>query len=443
MKQLLFLIAGLAVCLSIHANDSIPTAKNYLDPTNDDQEIGLPENFDSDLDSLLQVWHVKNFTPIDKNCKSDSIDPAFSDEVIMKQLSEIPTVIQLPFNKTIRQFIDMYSAKKRKQVAVMLGVTNYYFPLFEQTLEKYNMPNELKYLAVVESALNPNANSRVGAVGLWQFMFGTGKMYGLEINSLVDERRDPIKSTDAAVRYLKDLYGIYGDWHLAIAAYNCGPGMVNKAIHRAGGKRDYWDIYYYLPKETRGYVPLFIAANYVMTYYKEHLICPVQTGYPLHTDTIMVDKKMHFDQISSVIGIPSQDLEILNPQYRRKIIPGTPDKPMSVCLPANYTLSFIDYQDSIPNYMADTYLNTQLTVEPTPVPEQVSCRLNRWSKAGRLSRSGRIRANKAKAKHYYKVKSGDTLSEIAQHHHIAVEKLRRRNHISSSKLRPGQRLKIY
>jgi membrane-bound lytic murein transglycosylase D len=441
MKHLLFLIAGLTICLSIRANDSIPTTKHYYGSSDKDQEIGLPENFEMDLDSLLQVWHVKTFIPIDKNCKSDSIDPVFSDEEIMKQLSEMPTAIKLPFNQIIRQFIDMYSVKKRKQVAVMLGVSNYYFPIFEQTLEKYNMPYELKYLAVVESALNPKANSKVGAAGLWQFMIGTGKIYGLEINSLLDERRDPIKSTDAAVRYLKDLYGIYGDWHLAIAAYNCGPGTVNKAIHRSGGKRDYWDIYYYLPKETRGYVPLFIAANYVMTYYKEHLICPVQTYYPMHTDTIMVDKKMHFDQISAVIGVPSEDIEVLNPQYRRKIIPGTPEKPMALCLPANYTLSFLDNQDSIPNYMADVLLDTQLTVEPAPIEQ---CTI-RPSRSGRLSKSAkaRARARASKSNHFYRVKSGDTLSEIAKHHHVNLAKLKRKNNLSSSnKLRLGQRLKI-
>jgi membrane-bound lytic murein transglycosylase D len=441
MKHLLFLIAGLAFCLSIHANDSIPTAKDYFGSSDKDREIGLPENFEMDLDSLLQVWHVKTFVPIDQNCKSDSIDPVFSDEEIMKQLSEMPTAIKLPFNQIIRQFIDMYSGKKRKQVAVMLGVSNYYFPIFEQTLEKYNMPNELKYLAVVESALNPKANSKVGAAGLWQFMIGTGKIYGLEINSLLDERRDPIKSTEAAVRYLKDLYGIYGDWHLAIAAYNCGPGNVNKAIHRSGGKRDYWDIYYYLPKETRGYVPLFIAANYVMTYYKEHLICPVQTYYPMHTDTIMVDKKMHFDQISAVIGVPGEEIEVLNPQYRRKIIPGTPEKPMALCLPANYTLSFLDNQDSIPNYMADELLDTQLTVEPAPIEQSTI----RPSRSVRLSKSARARARAraCKSKHFYQVKNGDTLSEIAEHYHVTLAKLKRKNNLSSSnKLRLGQRLKI-
>ena len=422
MKNVFLLIVGLFVCLSIQANDSIPRVEDYLSGAGDDLEIALPESFDNNMDSLLQDWHMKTFIPIDRNCKFDSLNPYVSDTVMMKRLAGMPTIIKMPYNRIIRQFIDKYEETHRKQVAVMLGIGDYYFPMFEQMLEKYRMPNELKYLSVVESALNPNATSRVGATGLWQFMFGTGKSYGLEINSLMDERRDPQKSTEAAVRYLKDLYSIFGDWHLAIAAYNCGPGNVNKAIRRAGGKKDYWDIYYYLPRETRGYVPLFIAANYVMTYYKEHRICPVRTEYPLHTDTLMLSNKVHFDQISAVIGVPKEDLVKLNPQYRREIIPGTPEKPQSICLPANYTLSFIDFQDSIPNYRTVDLLNTLLTVEPSGVEKAP--------------------AVKAKFK-IHKVRKGDTLSEIATKYHTTTSAIKRRNGLRSSLINPGQRLKIY
>lgn len=422
MKNILFLIIGLFVCLSVQANDSIPRVEDYLSGSGDDREIALPESFDTNMDSLLQDWHMKTFIPIDRNCKFDSLNPYVSDTVMMRRLADMPTIIKMPYNRIIRQFIDKYEETRRKQVAVMLGIGDYYFPMFEQMLEKYRMPNELKYLSVVESALNPNATSRVGATGLWQFMFGTGKSYGLEINSLVDERRDPQKSTEAAVRYLKDLFCIFGDWHLAIAAYNCGPGNVNKAIRRAGGKKDYWDIYYYLPRETRGYVPLFIAANYVMTYYKEHRICPVRTEYPLHTDTLILSNKIHFDQISAVIGVPKEDLVKLNPQYRREIIPGTPEKPQSVCLPANYTLAFIDFQDSIPNYRSGDLLNTLLTVEP----------------------SGVEKAPEVKAKfHIYKVRKGDTLYEIGLKYHTTTSAIKKRNGLRSSTINPGQRLKIY
>lgn len=424
MKKLLLLIFAITAAWTVVANDSIPGVEQYLPNNNEDRELSLPENFDVNMDSLFQDWHVKNFIPIDLNCKFDSLNPYVSDSVIIRRLAMMPTVIKMPFNKVVRTCIDKYAGDRRKQVAVMLGISDYFFPLYEQTLEKYNMPNELKYLSIVESALNPNARSSVGATGLWQFMFMTGKIYGLEVNSLLDDRRDPIKSTDAAVRYLKDLYGIFGDWHLAIAAYNCGPGNVNKAIKRAGGKKDYWEIYPYLPKETRGYVPLFIAANYVMTYYKEHKICPVHTEYPLHTDTLIINSRMHFDQISAVIGISKRELSLLNPQYRAEIIPASIEKPMNICLPANYTLSFIDNQDSIYSYGSDSLIQHALTIEPAKEDVKV------------------IVKPKAKYK-THKVRSGDTLSEIADKYRTTVATIRKNNKLKGSMIVPGMRLKIY
>jgi membrane-bound lytic murein transglycosylase D len=325
----------------------------------------------------------------------------------------------MTYNDIVRSFIDMYSGKKRKQMEVMLGLSEYYFPLFEQTIEKYKLPLELKYLAIVESALNPLAVSRAGATGLWQFMFGTGKMYGLDINTLVDERMDPIKATDAAIRYLRDLYNIYGDWHLAIAAYNCGPGNVNKAISRSGGKKNYWDIYYYLPRETRGYVPLFIAANYVMLHHKEHKICPVEMDFATMTDTLMIHEKMHFDQISTVLGISKGELKSMNPHYRRDIIPASPETPYAITLPAVYSMSFIDNMDSIPRYKAEELLSINATTEPAVV---------------------KVVESDYKL---YKVRRGDTLSTIANRHRVTVTKLKKWNNMHSSKIFPGQRLKIY
>lgn len=422
MKRLIIFTTGLIINLSVYSNDSIPHVKYRPEKANQVPEINLPEGFDNNLDSMLRELRAKVLSQNGQDCLSDSVNPEFPDEVITKRLSELPTIIPMPFNKCVRQCIDMYSARKRTQVSIMLGISNYYFPIFEQALEKYNMPNELKYLSVIESALNPCANSWAGAAGLWQFVIATGKSYGLEVNSLLDERRDPIKSTDAAVRYLKDLYNAYGDWHLAIAAYNCGPGNVNKAIKRSGGKRNYWDIYYYLPRETRGYVPLFIAANYVMTYYKEHLICPLETSFPINIDTIMISNKMHFDQISAVIGLPKENLMQLNPQYRHEIIPGTPDKPFAVCMPANYTLAFIDKQDSIAHYMSDSLLNTTLTMEPTKIA---------------------LTHEKSNKYQIYRVRRGDTLSTIANHHNISINNLKRWNNIRTSIIHPGMRLKIY
>ena len=421
MKYVLTLIVSLSTVLTTLANDSVPGLDAFLPGSSHDLEINAPDEFDTNLDSLFQDWHIKNFVPIDKNCKFDSLNPQVSDTVMMKRLAALPTVIRMPFNKVVRAFIDKYADGKRKQVAAMLGISDYFFPVFEQTLEKYQLPNELKYLPVVESALIPTARSRVGATGLWQFMLFTGKIYGLEVNSLIDERCDPIKSTDAAARYLKDLYGIFGDWHLAIAAYNCGPGNVNKAIQRSGGKKDYWAIYPYLPSETRGYVPLFIAVNYVMNYYKEHRICPIRTEYPLHTDTLILSNRMHFDQISSVIGVSKHELAQLNPQYRAGVIPASPEMPMTLCLPVNYTLTFIDNQDSIFNYQADSLLQRQMIIEPARVEVKAVV--------------------KPKVK-YYKVRTGDTLSEIADKHNTTVSAIKKKNKLKGSIIKPGQRIKI-
>jgi membrane-bound lytic murein transglycosylase D len=419
MNRLLSLTLFLIFSFSLYAIDDIPKTEDLMGSSWVDNGIDMPESLNTNLDSLLQDWHIKNYRPIYNKCDCDSVNPYFSDEVIKKRLASIPTVIPMTYNEIVRKFIDVYSDTKRKQMEVMLGLSEYYFPYFENALEKYGLPLELKYLPVVESALNPCAVSRAGASGLWQFMYGTGRIYGLDINTLVDERRDPFKSSDAAVRYLKDLYGIFGDWQLAIAAYNCGPGNVNKAIRRSGGKHNYWDIYYYLPRETRGYVPLFIAANYVMRNHKEHKICPVQMNFATLTDTIQLNRKIHFDQVCAVIGIPKDELKSMNPQYRMDIIPGSPETPYSLCLPSSYTLSFIDNIDSIPRYHADELLMANTITEPTAIPAPV--------------RDYRM----------YKVRRGDTLSTIADRHHVTVTKLKRWNGMHTSRIRPGQRLKIF
>ena len=256
-----------------------------------DDDIVFPESFDTDVHKMMTNWYLQNYTVLDAEVENKNPGEV-GEETYIRRLAQIPSVIELPYNQVVRKHIERYVYRSRTLVEQMLGMSLYYMPIFEQALEKEGLPLELKYLPIVESALDPNATSRVGAAGLWQFMIGTGKGLGLEVNSLVDERRDPYRSSEMAAKYLKNLYQIYNDWSLAIAAYNCGPGNVNKAIHRNGGTGDFWDIYEYLPRETRGYVPAFIAANYAMTYYKQHNISPSLARKPLITDTVSVNRRI-------------------------------------------------------------------------------------------------------------------------------------------------------
>lgn len=287
-----------------------------------DSSIVYPESMTENIGTLLHEWQL-DLSKSDLDCTRGA-NITYHDSVYAKRLYDLPTVMELSYNQVVKNHIEMYAGRRRDQVSYMLALGEYYFPMFEEALDREGMPLELKYLPVIESALNPTAVSRVGATGLWQFMLKTGKGYGLEVNSLVDERRDPYKSTQAAVKYLKDLYTIYGDWNLVIAAYNCGPGNVNKAIARSGGKRDYWEIYNRLPRETRGYVPAFIAANYIMNHYADHNICPAGAyGSELALDTVHVNEEMHFEQIAGVLNMPVSEIKRLNPQYKKDIIPGT------------------------------------------------------------------------------------------------------------------------
>ena len=311
--------------------------------------------------------------------------------------------MEMPYNDIVQVFIDRYSGRLRRSVSAMLGAQNFYMPIFEQALEMYGLPLELKYLPVIESALNPNAVSRVGATGLWQFMITTGKHYGLEVNSLVDERRDPVRASYAAAQYLRDLYRIFGDWNLVIAAYNCGPETINKAIHRSKGETDYWKIYPYLPKETRGYVPAFIAANYIMNYYCEHNICPMETELPSKTDTVMVNRDVHFEQVANVLGIDVDQIKQLNPQYRRNIVNGS-SKPSALRLPQMLVNDFIDKEDSIYAYNADALLSKRKEVEVNSDAPSYSSRptrqyssSSRSTYSSRSTRSSRKKKNKKNA----------------------------------------------
>lgn len=415
------------------------------DKQGNEEEIEVPVGLEDNLDSLLHLYNAKTYMMQDTSCNYRDVNPVFDKEVYIDRLKRLPTIIEMPYNDVVQKFIDRYSGKLRRSVSYMLGASNFYMPVFEEALEAYNLPLELKYLPVIESALNPTAVSRVGATGLWQFMIGTGKRYGLEVNSLIDERRDPVKASYAAAHYLSDLYKIFDDWSLVIAAYNCGPDKVNKAIHRAKGSADYWNIYPYLPKETRGYVPAFIAANYIMNYYCDHNICPMVTELPLKTDTVAVNKDLHLEQIAQVLNINIQHLRNLNPQYRRDIVNGL-NKPMTVRLPSTLVGPFIDQEDSIYNFKTDELLLKRSVVEVNQEEPKVSrhsyySSRHRSSATRSKSRKSRSRKSKRGGRNVT-IKSGDTLSEIAERNHTTVAKLRKLNKISGNHIRAGKKLKV-
>ena len=405
--------------------------------------IDLPEALSFEYDSLLSVYNAKTYLKRDVNCDKPDINTVYEKEVYKERLSRIPSVMEMPYNDVVQKLIDRYSGHLRRSVSLMLGTQNFYMPIFEEALESYGLPLELKYLPVIESALNPNAVSRVGATGLWQFMLHTGKQYGLEINSFVDERRDPIKASYAAAHYLSDLYKIFGDWNLVIAAYNCGPQGINKAIHRAKGLTDYWDIYPYLPKETRGYVPAFIAANYIMNYYCDHNICPMIAELPAKTDTVMIDRDVHFEQIAKVLNIDISIVKDLNPQYRRNIVNGS-SKLSALRLPTQKIAQFIDLQDSIYACTVDNFQNKRTEVEidnSTPQYSQSTSRNSSRSSSKASSRS-RKKSKKSRRGKQVTIRQGDTLSEIAARNGTTVAKLKKLNRISGSSIRAGKKIKV-
>lgn len=384
------------------------------------------------LDSLLNEWYNANLLiPNEEDTAFIDIEnlelKEFNDSIYIERLSKLPDCIELSYNKVVRNFIHLYTHQRRELVSKMLGLSDYYFPIFEEILDANDLPLELKYLPVIESALNPNAVSKAGATGIWQFIYSTGKIYKLEINTYVDERRDPVQSSYAAVKFLKDLYNIYDDWILAIAAYNCGPGNVNKAIRRSGGRTDFWEIYYRLPRETRGYVPAFIAASYVMNYYQEHDIYPVKAQLPYVCDTLIITEKLHLKQVSEVLNIPLDLLKNLNPQYRREIIPEN-KKGYALRIPAEYTMDFIDLEDSIFNYKDSILFSASIEREN---PSYVRYEYVHEAPKGNFE------------KLYYTVKSGDNIGYIAEWYHVGASKVRYWNNINRNLIRVGQKLIIY
>lgn len=356
------------------------------------------------------------------DCQSDTLITELPDSIYKIRLQALPLIIEVPYNEVVRKYILRYIKHSPRQLAALQRKSEYYFPIFENIIARHQLPYELCYLSIVESALNPQARSHMGAAGLWQFMPATGKRYGLEVNSLVDERMDPIRSTEAACKYLSDLYDIFNDWNLAIAAYNCGPGNVNKAIHRAGGKRDFWSIYPFLPRETRGYLPIFIAVVYAMNYAGMHGICPSEPLLTMASDTIVTTQRQHLKQIAANLNIPLSELRHLNPQYPRDIIPG--NKEYAICLPIEKVGEYIDNERTILAYQADELINNRR--------DEIEL-LQRTSVYGGYSINGVT---------YYKIKAGDTLGGIAKKFHVSVKQLKAWNGLKSDAIRAGKTLKI-
>ena len=402
-----------------------------------EEVIDFPEAMTYDLDSLMNLYMAKTYLDLDADCQTTAENPTFSREEYIERLRRMPTVMEMAYNDVVQQFIDRYSGRLRHSVSMMLGASNFYMPIFEEALEAYNMPLELRYLPIIESALNPKAVSRVGATGLWQFMLTTARDYGLTVNNYVDERRDPVKSSYAAARYLSDLYKVFGDWSLVIAAYNCGPANINKAIHRANGEKDYWKIYPYLPRETRGYVPAFIAANYVMNYYCEHNICPMRSQLPEKTDTVVVSQNVHLAQIAAVLGCDVEQLRSLNPSYRRDMVPGL-TAPSAIRMLPTDAVRFIDLQDSIFNYNADKYMTKRDEVEINDVPTFVS----KQAKAKRRTSRSARRRKAARGAGQVTVRKGDTLGAIAKRNGTTVARLRQLNGIRGNNIRAGKKIRV-
>ena len=421
MKKIYLFIVTLLVVFSSSLQAQVVDDDTEITVTNEKGEnetFDLPEAMTSEIDSLLHLYNTKTYLKRDADCNLPNVNKTYEPDVYKDRLRRLPTIMEMPYNNVVQKFIDRYSNELRNAVGIMLGASNFYMPIFEQALETYNLPLELKYLPVIESGLNPKAVSRVGATGLWQFMLATAKNYGLEINSLLDERCDPIKSSYAAANYLSDLYRIFGDWNLVIAAYNCGPEKLTQAIHRAGGSKDYWKIYPYLPRETRGYVPAFIAANYIMNYYCEHNICPVKTTLPPTSDTLHVSRNVRLDRVEQVCGVPLDELKALNPQYRTNMVPGEV-RPCILRLPGDKVNAFIEAGDSIYVQPEEQKNVVEVAVRDTK------------SRDSRQSRGV-----------YAKVRRGDTLGAIARRNHTTVNKIKRLNKMRSTRINPGQRLRV-
>ncbi|MDO4790774.1 MAG: LysM peptidoglycan-binding domain-containing protein [Porphyromonas sp.] len=495
MIRLRFLLLISLFLLLIPGTKVMAMPLDSLEIVSVEADLGLlPENLDEKLDSLISQKYI-DYYKIGKPGavpKGQTYPSYLPDSVYIKRLAALPSRIPLSYNSVVRECIELYVNRRRALVSTMLPKTRLYFPMIEEVFDKHGLPHELKYLAIVESNLNPIVVSRMGATGLWQFMLNTGKIYGLDINSLIDERRDPRLATEAAARYFKDMYDIYQDWLIVIASYNCGPGNINKAIRRAGGERKFWSIFPYLPRETRAYVPLFIAAYYTMEYYKIHGIEPREMDMVLATDTIHIRTKRTFEEISRLSGQPIDVIKSLNPKYKHDIVPGSYNTQI-VTLPTQAAMVFSFKRDSLnalSSFAGQSELPKEIeykeiyhTVRKRETLASISRKyevqvdeLKEWNPGVSSSpRSGtqilirlpkdtetqsfnvsgiettepqtnkgkQSRATTGSAKRYYIVKKGDTLGAIAaKYKGVTVTSLKRANGLKSNNIKIGQRLII-
>lgn len=437
--HLLLTLSGAVLALTASALPNILDIRHSIS----DDNIIPPESFETETRVLEENFFLKNYTERADDNPEHHVGDYAEYELL---LSKLPSEIEMPFNPIVGKYIDMYLGKRRKLVADMLALHNYYGRIFIEEIDRAGVPHELQYLPVIESAINPIAVSRAGATGLWQFMPATATGLGMEINSLVDQRRDPRISSYYAIKYLKQLYDIYGDWSLAIAAYNCGPGNVNKAIRRAGGGKDFWEIYNYLPAETRGYVPSFIAANYVMNYYNHYGINPTVVKQQLVTDTIQVDERIHFDQIAGVLQIPVDEIKMLNPQFKKSIIPGD-YHPYSLVLPSQQCLSYLVSEDAILAYNADQYSRRthvepgqQTTTDPA-APTNTQLTANQSQNAsGNVEIPTQV-ADSVVIIHHI-VARGESLRDIAKKYSVSSTDIKRWNNLRRGKVKEGDEIII-
>jgi membrane-bound lytic murein transglycosylase D len=424
LRRLTYILSLLTIpAVSARSQEIVSdTISDFLPDTTavctDSLTVEFPESMEFDVDSLMNLWLSKQYLSYDEDCIEGSVNPKFSDTVYAERLSSLPTIVEMPYNYVTRSSIDAYMGRNRKVISYALGMMPIYEDKFVEALIKYDVPIELKYLPIVESALKPKAYSRMGAAGMWQFIYSTGNKYGLQVNSLVDDRYDIAKASDAAARHLRDLYDMFGDWSLAISAYNCGPGNVTKAITRSGGKRDFWDIYPYLPRETRGYLPAFIAVNYAMSFYKEHGICPMTSARPAQTDTLHIERNLHIGQLIHYSGISQDEFKALNPQYLTEVIPGA-YRTCVVTLPQQYIKPIVEAGDSLYEYDKEKYFSK---AKLAYIDDDMKNRVTYVT---------------------HKIKEGETLGHIAMKYHTSVKNIKNWNNLKSDNIRAGKTLRIY